>query len=433
MKDLNDKVTNAGATSDGILASGEWNQPMSEIQSVIESTGQTLTSGKVDQLGHAIAALAQGDAYFGTDSGSGTAYVVAAVNTVHPDPAGGDVALFNGMHIRFRPANANTTTGPTLVAFGLTVKNILRENGSAVAANDLVTTRDAELRYDGIDWLLLDRSRGLVPATTYPQGHVRGFLYNNNSSDSEHDIDLGAGECANHDGTFNLDFTPGTTKQINAAWAAETGVGGRSGALAEGWYRLFVIGGAAATTDWGLTPAADTAAATLMSDATTATGDTYNKYQQLYWVLTDGSSNIVQFHQAIDDPSVIMWEEPTLSVEFISAWGATRTSEDAQAPPSSIALMLFDYSITDTGSLVVVKMRTMPLAYADTAIGASNYNLRVTWSGGGTVATNSTYFEVAVDASSQFGNKFNAARSESPTGNISFHNLGFRFNRGRDE
>ncbi len=80
------------------------------------------------------------------DSGAVNAYVA----TLSPAIA----SYSAGLVVRFLPANANTTTNPTLNVNSVGAATITKFGTSALVANDLVTTQIAEVVYDGTDWEL---------------------------------------------------------------------------------------------------------------------------------------------------------------------------------------------------------------------------------------------------------------------------------------
>lgn len=132
---MNDKV--AGGT----LTATEWNEVPSELQNIIEDTGQTLSSGDLDQLGKGVATYAgAGDFY--SESGAADAYVLTPIGTKQGPPS-----LVDGLTVRFRPGNANTGAS-TINVNALGVKDLEREDGTALSAGDLATTRDCWARYD---------------------------------------------------------------------------------------------------------------------------------------------------------------------------------------------------------------------------------------------------------------------------------------------
>jgi len=135
MQDLNDKIT--GNT----LTAAEWNEPPSEIQNVIENTGQTLSSGDLNQLGKGIAMYASnGDAY--TDTGIADAYVLSVIGSKQAPPD-----LVNLMKFRFTPGN-DCTGACTANPAGLGVTNIKLAGGTVnPVAGDISTSADCELVY----------------------------------------------------------------------------------------------------------------------------------------------------------------------------------------------------------------------------------------------------------------------------------------------
>lgn len=135
MQDLNDKVT--GNT----LTATEWNQVPSEMQNVIEDTGQSLSSSDLDQLGKGIAQYsANGDFY--TDSGSADIYVLTVVGGKQAP-----VAYKDGMRARFIADNVGTGAA-TVDIDGLGVKNIKVLSGANPAAGDIPATGITEIVYD---------------------------------------------------------------------------------------------------------------------------------------------------------------------------------------------------------------------------------------------------------------------------------------------
>lgn len=160
MQDLNDKVTNDSLTA------AEWNEVPSEIQNAIEDLGITLSGGDLAQLAKAIVGYASAGTFY-SDSGVADAYVLGSIGSKE-----GIVALdaaHDGALCRFRPA-ANSTGASTINVNGLGAKTLTREDGSAIQAGDLATTRDAFVRYDqSADvFRLLDFSlTGPLNPTTY--------------------------------------------------------------------------------------------------------------------------------------------------------------------------------------------------------------------------------------------------------------------------
>lgn len=157
MQDLNDKVT--GNT----LPATEWNEVPTELQNIIEDTGQTLSGVDLDQLGKGIASyVASGDFYI--DSGTANSYVLSGVGSKQVPPA-----YVNGMKIRFLPANSNTGASTVNVAT-LGVKNLRRVDGTALQANDLQATVPVSFQYDTASGTFLKNGESLPDATETLKG-----------------------------------------------------------------------------------------------------------------------------------------------------------------------------------------------------------------------------------------------------------------------
>ena len=134
MLDLNDKVTG------GSLSASEWNQVPSEIQNVIEDTGQVLSGGDLSQLGKGIANYSA-NGYFYTDSGAADAHVLSVIGIKQAPTAYAD-----GFTAVFRAGNDNT--GATTVNVEtLGVKNIFYD-GAALVGGEIVSGDLISIVYD---------------------------------------------------------------------------------------------------------------------------------------------------------------------------------------------------------------------------------------------------------------------------------------------
>lgn len=140
MQDLNNKVDNAGATADGKLSSSEWNEVASELQSFIESTGQTLTSLDLLQIVKGVSQYCTvGDFY--TGAGIVNAYTATVVA---PMIAPNSLAV--GMKIRTIVQITNTGNS-TLNAFSSGTIDIMQPGGVHVAAGELSGGTEYEFIY----------------------------------------------------------------------------------------------------------------------------------------------------------------------------------------------------------------------------------------------------------------------------------------------
>ena len=161
MQDLNDKITG------GSLTAPEWNEVPSEIQNIIGDLGQILSSGDLDQLGKAIAAMC-GSANFYLETGIADAYVCEVIGPKQGlNAVTGLTAVNDGLLVRFRPGN-NNTGASTVNVNGTGVKTIVRPDGTTLQAGDLTTGRDANFRWDQAagKFALLNLPKGVYDVET---------------------------------------------------------------------------------------------------------------------------------------------------------------------------------------------------------------------------------------------------------------------------
>lgn len=425
MEDLNDKVSNGGASAAGKLASGEWNEVASEVQNVITASGLALSAGDLTQLLIAVTKIAAGQGQWCNDSGSATAYVLTPLYTVA-------TPLFTGLTLCFRPANNNSGAAPTVNYNGTGVKTIKNESGGDIVAGDLSTLRDAQIRYDGTYFRLLTNSTNLILNNLYKKGYIHGFQMYCDPGTSDYRLGLFAGECANSLGDLNLVLGSGMAKEINVNWTAGNGGGAKPTAFAlsnNSFYRVFIIGGASASIDWGIDTSSS--ATNLMSTASTVSGNTYNKQRQIGWIRTDGSAKLVQFYQAANDLETCWYMTPYLN---ISGGGGTNNITETQqvltvdAPVLTTAILAVSVNVDPSGGTDTWYLDIRATAMDDIAASQTNNVIAIEGIGGGDAA-NSVIVEVESDGSRQI-----AYRGESTAALNQFKytiaTRGFRYNRG---
>lgn len=145
MEDLNDKVIG------GELTAPEWNQVSTEIQNVIENTGQTLTAADLRQLEQGIS-LYSGCGDFYTQTGPVTSITLQSIGAMIEPPI-----MRDGLLVRFRPTAGAVAGGGNMAIQGLGVRSYVRMDGSPIQPGDFGPTRDAWFVFDqGSDiWRLL--------------------------------------------------------------------------------------------------------------------------------------------------------------------------------------------------------------------------------------------------------------------------------------
>lgn len=152
------------------------------------------------------------------------------------------------------------------------------------------------------------------------------------AADTDHDITFAAGKVRNDADTFNIVLAAALTKQIDAAWAVGTNLGGiDTGAAANNTiYYLWVI----ARSDTGVVDA-------LFSTSATAPAmpANYDRKQRVGWVRTGGSATILAFVQATNDFDESRYVTPLLDVASTTLAEGARTSYALSVPPTAEALI----------------------------------------------------------------------------------------------
>lgn len=256
-------------------------------------------------------------------------------------------AQHDGLRIRFRPTNANTGAS-TVNVNSLGAKALVREDGSALAADDLETTRDCVARYSfGSDhFRVLNSSLPPDAIPSVPRGYVDGFVLSV-GTDADHDVDFSVGICRSDDDTRTLRLAAALGKQIDVDWAPGGTPGAPTGGfpsaltLAAGtWYHVFAIRHA---TTGAVNGGFDTSpiAANLLADATG-----YGAPRRLGSVLTDGSANIVAFTQDGDE---FLWDSAPEDV-FVNGPAVTAQTPTLSVPPDFKCLAILHAALKDVGA-----------------------------------------------------------------------------------
>lgn len=139
MESLNTKITG------GTLTAAEWNQPMSELQNIIEDTGQTLSAVDLNQLGKGLAHYVARGAFY-TDSGAANAYVLSAIGNLQSIQS-----YEEGQSFAFIPDNPNAAGSNTINIVALGVKDLKDENGDDLVEGDLRPTFPFYCYYDSVN------------------------------------------------------------------------------------------------------------------------------------------------------------------------------------------------------------------------------------------------------------------------------------------
>lgn len=166
----------------------------------------------------------------------------------------------------------------------------------------------------------ISQAIGALAITPLPRGYIDGLLLANNGTDANNDIDIGIGECRNDTNDGNLMLTSLLTKQLDAAFAEGTNLGGLdSGTKAnDTWYHIFAIAKADGTVD-----------ALFSTSALTPTMPTgFTKKRRIGAVRTNGSGSIRGFLQNGD---VFQWKSSP-GADFSASTGTSQNLITVSAP-----------------------------------------------------------------------------------------------------
>lgn len=346
MQDLSSQVTL------GNLTAAEFNEIMNELQRVIESMGIVMSTGDLTQIAQSIAQMSAAGNFYSC-SGPADAYVCAVIGSQE-----GIFEYSNGTQIRFRPSATNTGIS-TVNVNGLGLKTIKRDNGDDLQAGDLDTARDAAVRYDGTDFLLMNQPPDVEVPTGYIEGSTIAFATTTT-------LTFNPGVSRDSADSATIRSTVTWTKSLSNFAVGNTN-GGFPSALtltADTWYRVFHIMKADGTIDFGFDTSAT--ATNLLTDATG-----YTKFRRVGWILTNGSSQITNFIQDADDESSFIWD---INVQDVSETvpATTVQTKTMSAPPNSRAKI--SANLRNAGSTVHVLIYAS--AKSTPTVSESNASLR---------------------------------------------------------
>lgn len=156
-----------------------------------------------------------------------------------------------------------------------------------------------------------------------PNNYITGMIMSNDT-DTDHDIQIGTGDCKDSTNATDISLTSVITKQIDATWAAGDDAGGLPAAVslsADTWYHVFVI----KDTDTGTV---DAGFDTSVSATNLLSASSYESYRRVGSVLTDGSANILGFTQVDDE---ILWDAQ--QYDYNGNATTTATNQEISTPP----------------------------------------------------------------------------------------------------
>lgn len=278
---------NTSKVDGNTVSASEFNQ-LAEIDNLISTSGQTPSTGNLEQQAIASARYSSAGNFF-TDSGTANAYVLSPVSPFKsPVSSVATETYFNGMVIRFRAGNA-CSGASTVNVNNAGSKSLVKSDGStALTTGDIPSNTEVEFVYNGTNFV---QSIGKTPATTTTQGVA--FLSNpitisNNATDANNDIDFSAGNFQFNDGSGQAVATAIMTKRLDATWSAGTNQGGLfSGTKAiNTWYYPFKI--------YNPTTGVEDAGFDINSSGANIPSGFTKRSNNFQPIKTDGSGNILQ-------------------------------------------------------------------------------------------------------------------------------------------
>lgn len=342
--------------------SGWLNIRQNESGNLITSSGQTLSDSTLDQEAKAVA-IYTAVANFYNDSGSANSYVLAP-QTGFKAP----VSYTKGMEIRYRPANANTGASTVNVA-GLGVKDIKLEDGSTdIGAGFILSTQDIILRFDSANDCFVPSQKNIVDASVLNKGTAllsKPIAISNNSTDSDHDIDFGAGNFIFDDGSGQAYYSDGTG-QLDVVFGTGNGMLDAGSIANDTWYYLYMIYNPT-------TGVSKPLATTSYGSPTLPSG--YTKKRYIAPVLTDGSANIRTGKFIYNEKGLCFFFKNRIQDFYSTNTTTTKTAYPFSLPEKSgIIASLDTFFETNTSGGARYALVSDPDLNA-AAVSASNFNL----------------------------------------------------------
>ncbi len=137
-------------------------------------------------------------------------------------------------------------------------------------------------------------------ANVLPPDYFHDLEISRDVGDTDHDITISVGGCRDNDDDYDLVLTSALTKQIDATFAAGDDAGGMftGSVAADTWYHIFLI---RKDSDGSIDAGFDT------SNKAVNIPSGYTAFRYVNSVLTDGSSNIIDFVQKGNE---MFWLDP---------------------------------------------------------------------------------------------------------------------------
>jgi len=292
----------------------------------------------------------------------GTVTAVSAVTTL---------TLSNNTHLMKADASggAFAVNLPSAVTVGrgwkVTVKkvdsstNIVTVTPSGAETIDGAASTGISIQYfsitfvsDGTNWLIASEYGDNASGGTYPIRQLTGFLCEQDSGDTEHDVKFNVGSARGENNLANMTLASAMIKRTDASWAEGTGNGGFPTGITlavSTWYHCFVISKPDGTTDAGFD--SDIDATNLLADATG-----YTDYKRVWSIYTDTSGNITDSYMTVLPGGLreTHFKELIIDVNDTLVASTAKTVTLTRVPPDVKTYATFNLSWTNTNSAALL-------------------------------------------------------------------------------
>ena len=237
-----------------------------------------------------------------------------------------------------------------------------------------------------------------------PRGYLSGMGMSNDT-DTDHDILVGVGIVRDAADAVDIELTSAITKQIDASWASGDDAGGLSSSLtlsADTWYHVHAI---------IVSGSADIGFDTSVTAANLVADHSATAYRRIGSVLTDSSSNIINFTQFqnefIYDTQITNVSASGLGTSRVLQTVSTPLGVETRAILGILAVVSgSNSSVTFTVTHPNVTDATAASGIANNA-GENSSNLNGTWAAGTHIVRTNTSSQVAFRQSFQATNYIN--------------------------
>lgn len=329
MQDLSGKI-------DGNqLSAAEFIETETELLKLITGGGLVPSGGDLNQVAKALSTQIPSNDFL-TATGTQAVTVLTSVGAHQPIDS-----LVDGMRLRFRPVGDNIGT-VTIDVDTIGAESILRPDGSALRAQDLLGAEDAMVRWDassGGRFLLLNRQN-----EAFSKGHLFG---GHTVLSSTNEITVAACEFRNDLNTAD-GIAPSFAKNFGSAFALGNGVGvggfppGASRATSSP-FGVFELVNQDGDTELGFDDSATGANLVARAEVLSATGWSARR---ILILMSDGSVNtdLERFVHTEQDLSYIRYKTP---VNFLNeSVLQTAQTTTLPAPPQCPANVVVSLSTT---------------------------------------------------------------------------------------